>query len=101
MHILVLGRHPAMLQNALQRLTEQGYSATGYTTDAETLQALQTGAIDLVVIGGGVEDASRRAIKAGAKTHAPLTKVIDVYGPQQLLAAVQAATAHTDHPGSA
>ena len=101
MQILVLGRHPAMLQNALARLTQQGYVATGYTADAETVQALQSSIIDLVVIGGGVEDESRRAIKAAANARSPLTKVIDVYGPQQLLAVVQAAVAHTHQPGSA
>ena len=95
MRVLVLGRHPAMLQNALQHLTEQGYVATGYTTDAETLGALQTGAIDLVVIGGGVEAASRHQVKAAAAQMTPPPQVIDVYGPHHLIEAVNAARAAT------
>lgn len=93
MHVLILGRHLAMLQNAIQRLTQEGYVATGYTTDAETIQALQTGAIDLVVIGGGVEVASRNQIKAVADQMTPPPQVVEVYGPQHLIEAVNATRA--------
>lgn len=84
-----------MLQNAIQRLTQEGYVATGHTTDAETIHALQTTAIDLVVIGGGVEVASRNQIKVVAAQMTPSPQVVDVYGPQHLLEAVNAARAAT------
>jgi DNA-binding NtrC family response regulator len=93
MRVLVLGRQPAMLQSALQRLTQEGYVATGHTTDEAIIQALHTGAIDLVVIGGGVEAASRHQIKAVAAQITPSPQVVDLYGPHHLLEAVNAARA--------
>lgn len=89
MNVLVLGRHAAMLQNALTLLSQNGYGATGYTTDEEIIRALQTTNIDLVVIGGGVEANSRSLINATAAQVMPSPKVVDVYGPQHLLEAVQ------------
>jgi DNA-binding NarL/FixJ family response regulator len=93
MNVLILGRHPVMLHNALTLLKQNGYVATGYTTDDEITQALQTTAVDLVVIGGGVEATSRAHIKATAGQVAPRTKVLDVYGPHHLLKAVNGAQA--------
>ncbi|MBS1720178.1 MAG: hypothetical protein JST35_07010 [Armatimonadetes bacterium] len=80
--VLVVGRHPGLLASVIQRLRDQGYDATGVSTDEEAL-SLSEGTWDALVIGGGVEPASREAISAAFRTAQPEIKIIHAH-PESL-----------------
>lgn len=58
--ILIIGRHEDMLQRAIKLLRENEYTAIGHTRDEDALMEFQRTPFDGVVIGGGVEFASRQ-----------------------------------------
>jgi DNA-binding response OmpR family regulator len=63
----------------IQALQDQGYDATGVSTDDEALAQASEGRFDALVIGGGVEPASREVISAAFRAAWPEIKVIHAH----------------------
>ncbi|MFB9463819.1 hypothetical protein [Streptomyces cinereospinus] len=76
MRTLVLGRTPARVTAVLATLHADGFDAEGVSTDAEARQLLATGRFGVLIIGGGVEPASRAAMKELAAEY-QVRRVID------------------------
>lgn len=74
--ILVIGRHPGLMENVLGMLRQQGYEATGALTNEEALRRFDPG-IQAVIIGGGVDGESRRLFRKEFLKINPAVKVID------------------------
>lgn len=85
MKVLILGRHPGIMQGVLAQLQQAGFEAQGCFSDEETLQLIRGGDFEVVAIGGGVEPASRQLIKAECLRHSPGPEVVEIFGPGTLL----------------
>lgn len=67
--VLVIGRGRWIVDSVVSEIRVHGFDGVGTTTDAEALSQLDTGKIDLLVIGGGVEVDSRSTLKQKAGAH--------------------------------
>ncbi|MCA1221004.1 hypothetical protein [Streptomyces sp. 8L] len=76
MRTLVLGRMPARVAEVLATLRADGFDAEGTSTDEEAGKLLATGEFGVLIIGGGVEGDSRKAVKALAAEHG-VRRVLD------------------------
>ena len=85
LQILLVGRHPIIMQRALQILRERSLTAdVAYdVTDVERLA--QQNPYDVIVIGGGVATATRDTIKKFIAEYYPPTKVIEHLGELESL----------------
>jgi len=86
MRIGIIGRHPALLDTALDTARASGHAPVGTTSDAEATAWIEAGRIEALVIGGGVEPESRAALTAACTTSG--VQVVDVFGPGHLRAAL-------------
>jgi hypothetical protein len=82
MRIGIIGRHESMLQTAVAKTRELGHAGVGTVDDAVALNWLEAKAVDALVIGGGVEPASRHILieacsRSGVAAH-------EVFGPGNL-----------------
>lgn len=82
--ILVIGRHAAMMSRVLDLLNAHGYNAVGRQENNEAITVFKSEVFQAVVIGGGVDDESRRLFHTEFKKVAPKVKVIDAH-PQTIL----------------
>lgn len=63
-HILVIGRHPQILETVLRLIhTQQDWKAIGALSDLEAVEKFKAANFDLVLIGGGVTEESERSLK--------------------------------------
>jgi uncharacterized membrane protein len=69
MTTLVVARAQQVIDAVLAVLRGDGFDAEGITADDEALARLAAGDVTTVVIGGGVEPASRRALRQACSTH--------------------------------
>lgn len=88
--ILVLGRHPGIMERVTAMLTAAGCAVVPCFTDDEARVALERGDLDAFLIGGGVEAASRAALVPLAAAHQVIV-VEHTGGPNALLSHVEAA----------
>ncbi|MEU2552177.1 hypothetical protein ABZ589_10805 [Streptomyces sp. NPDC013313] len=86
MRTLVLGRTPARVTEVLATLRADGFDAEGVSTDEEARELLESEEFGVLIIGGGVEQDSRAALKEFAGKHrvrrvidGALTKPFDAY----------------------
>lgn len=80
-HILVLGRHPQILETVLRLIhTQQEWKAIGALSDSEAIEQFRADNFDLVLIGGGVEEESERKLKTEFEKLNPKVKIIRHYG---------------------
>lgn len=86
--VLVIGRHTAMLARVTAELSALGYQALGSATNEEALRLGQAHAIDVVLIGGGVDAESRATFHAAFPQWNPKVKVLDIQ-PHNYLELVQ------------
>ncbi len=89
--VLVVGRHPPSMRRVTTELRELGYEPVGVADDESALELLNPGSFAAVLIGGGVEDASRVTLAAYVTRHAPSTAVVEVDSPDALHAALEGA----------
>lgn len=68
-----------MLASVLEMLHNSGYAAFGTTTDAQAIEMFTTLLPDAVVIGGGVEYASRVMFHNQFKDKKPDVVIIDAH----------------------
>ena len=86
MRIGIIGRHPGLLDTALDTARASGHAPLGTTSDAEAFAWIEAGRIDALVIGGGVEAASRAALTTACAASG--VQVVDVFGPGNLRTAL-------------
>lgn len=90
-HILVVGRNPEIMGRVRSLLDSGGYAHLGALTDEDAIQAIVTGSPDALLIGGGVEPASRAALIDAFQRHRPGRPVIEhAGGPWGLLEHIRA-----------
>jgi hypothetical protein len=68
-NVLVLGRERHLVDASTAIIEENGFRATGVTRDDEAFALLDTGQFTAVVVGSGVEFASRPPVKRYAAPH--------------------------------
>ncbi len=84
--ILVVGRHPEIMARVEALLASAGYRHLGALTDDQALAAIAREAPDALLLGGGVEPASRATVSAAFRAAWPGRPVIEhVGGPHGLL----------------
>lgn len=69
MNVLVLGRERHLVDASTAIIEENGFRAVGVTQDDEALALLDTGQFAAVLVGSGVESASRPPVKLHAAPH--------------------------------
>lgn len=57
--ILIIGRHPAIMEKVIVLLEKNGYDATGANQNEEAIDLFRIRNFDAVVIGGGVDAESK------------------------------------------
>ena len=78
--ILVIGRHPQILETVLRLINSQAdWKAEGAITDQEAVEKFNS-TFDLVLIGGGVEESSEKKLKTTFEKINPQLKMIRHYG---------------------
>jgi DNA-binding NtrC family response regulator len=80
--VLVIGRHADLLHRILAMLEQNGYSSNGTTENADAIEKYKSWKPNVVVIGGGVDDESRKLFHKQFEQNG--TKVLDAH-PQSLL----------------
>jgi hypothetical protein len=68
-NVLVLGRERHLVDASTAIIEENGFRAVGVTQDDEALALLDTGQFAAVLVGSGVESASRPPVKLHAAPH--------------------------------
>lgn len=81
LNILVMGRHPQILETILRLIhTQPAWHAMGALTDNEAIEKLRENNFDLALIGGGVEEESELKLKAEFEKVNPRIKIIRHHG---------------------
>lgn len=94
--ILVVGRHPDLMAKVLGLLESAGYVAVGALADDEAIQSMNSSMSDALLLGGGVESASRRLLADAFQAARPGRPIIEHFGgPQGLLEHVRQAVGPT------
>lgn len=88
--VVVLGRYGDIMARTLHLLAAD-YRAHGALTDAEAIRLIDERQPAAIVVGGGVERASRDAVAAHAAAAVPAAAVVDVIGPDTIAARLAAA----------
>jgi CheY-like chemotaxis protein len=90
--ILVVGRHPEIMLRVKGLLESAGHAPLGALTDGEAMSLIHSSAPDALLLGGGVEPASRAALAEAFREARPGRPVIEHSGgPQGLLERVREA----------
>jgi hypothetical protein len=79
MNIGIVGRHQPMLMTAMATAVRVGHIAKGMLDDDEAVAWMHDGSIEALVIGGGVEQASRRVLLVACAAHH--VRPVEVFGP--------------------
>jgi DNA-binding response OmpR family regulator len=91
--VLTVGRSPEILARVKSLLESAGYVHFGALTDERAVASMAEEAPDVLVIGGGVEPASREALREAFRAARPGRPVIEHSGgPHGLLDAVKRAS---------
>jgi hypothetical protein len=81
MNILVICRHVDILETIVRLLNnEEGWTATGVTTDQDAIEKFETGNFQIAMIGGGVNTESENALITKFKEQKPEIKIVRHYG---------------------
>ena len=71
-NVLVLGRERHLVDASIAVIEENGFRAVGVTRDDDALALLDTGQFAAVLVGSGVEHASRPPVRQHAAPHGTL-----------------------------
>ena len=81
LRVLVLGRNAQIMETVLRLINSQeNWQAVGALTDEDALKLFTSQTIDLVLVGGGVEEPSERELTAAFRKTNPCIKIIRHYG---------------------
>lgn len=92
--ILVVGRRPDIMLKVQRLLESAGYLHEGALTDAAAMELMKTSTFDALLLGGGVEDASRASLGKAFAAAQPGRPVVEHFGgPDGLLENLRGALA--------
>ncbi|WP_413665920.1 hypothetical protein ACEN9X_15060 [Mucilaginibacter sp. Mucisp86] len=79
--ILVIGRHPEILATVVRLVNNNpDWNATGCLSDEEAIAAFPMQDFKLVLMGGGVDEASERKLNEYFRAEKPEIKVVQHFG---------------------
>ena len=79
--ILVIGRHPEILQTVIRLVNNNPeWNATGCITDEEAITVFKSQEFALVLLGGGIEEQSETDLCAYFRASKPDIKIAQHYG---------------------
>ncbi|SDE48454.1 hypothetical protein SAMN05216464_106301 [Mucilaginibacter pineti] len=79
--ILVIGRHPEILATVVRLVNNNpAWNATGCITNEEAISAFTNQQFKLVLLGGGVDEASETELCIQFKAVNPDIKIVQHYG---------------------
>jgi hypothetical protein len=67
MTVLIIGRGPQVVASVVQALHDHAIESVGVTDDVDATARLEAGSATALVIGGGVDRRSRRALRRAAQ----------------------------------
>lgn len=80
-NILILGRDAGMMQNVMAFLGQHGFrKAKGVLTNEDVLAELATGRSHVLIIGGGVDNETRKMIRQLMTQKNIRTKTVEHFG---------------------
>jgi hypothetical protein len=81
LNILVIGRYAQIMETILRLINgQENWRAAGALTDEEAKVKFENDNFDLVLIGGGVEEKSEKALSSVFKAKNSTIKIIRHYG---------------------
>lgn len=79
--ILVIGRHPQILETVLRLINQnENWNAVGALTDEEAIELFHKYSFDIVLLGGGIEEASEKKLRSLFTFQEPGIIIIQHYG---------------------
>ena len=79
--ILVIGHNPQIMETVLRLINQNSnWSAVGALTDEEAIELFHQYSFELVLLGGGIEDASEKKIRSLFNFQNPGITIIQHYG---------------------
>ena len=79
--ILVVGRHPQIMETVLRLINQnENWSAVGALTDEEAIEKFHQHTFQMVLLGGGIEEAGERKLRSLFTFHDPGIIIIQHYG---------------------
>jgi hypothetical protein len=87
MDIGIVGRHAHLLATAMETAARVGHAARGTLEDDDAIAWMREGAIQALVIGGGIEPPARRALLDACAAYG--VRPIEIFGPSMLEGALQ------------
>ena len=95
--LLILGSHTDTLQNVIAFLKLNGYpTIKAVFSDKDALRELATGKYQVLIIGAGIETATRTTLRKFLSAQKIATRIIEHYGnPASLPEDIRLATAGT------
>ena len=79
-NILVFAKHDYVLTNATSILNKGGFATHGFTNLMEASDYIRTGALDVILIMGGVDPHDKISLTSGLPEFAPHAKIVDHFG---------------------
>lgn len=81
MNVLVIGRHPEILQTVLRLLnSNRGWKASGALSDEEAIRLFSEQTFEIILIGGGVAESSERKLANEFRKQRASVRIIRHYG---------------------
>ena len=79
--ILVIGRHPQIMETVLRLINQnENWNAVGALTDEEAIEKFHRHSFQLVLLGGGIEEASEKKLRSLFSFQNPEIIIIQHYG---------------------
>ena len=79
--ILVIGRHPQIMETVLRLINQnESWNAAGVLTDEDAVEKFHQHIFQLVLLGGGIEEASERKLRSLFTFQDPGIIIIQHYG---------------------
>jgi DNA-binding NarL/FixJ family response regulator len=79
--ILVIGRHPQIMETVLRLINQnENWNAVAALTDEEAIEKFHQHSFQLVLLGGGIEEASEKKLRSLFSFQQPEIIIIQHYG---------------------
>jgi N-hydroxyarylamine O-acetyltransferase len=79
--VLVIGRDPMVLELVMEELSQTGLVVSGTNRVAEAAREFHAGDFELIALGGGLDAATRAALRQAFAEQAPGTRLLDAFAP--------------------
>jgi hypothetical protein len=83
LNILVIGRHPEIMSHIVERLRADRHNAIPALSDEDALFEAAKPGLDLVIIGGGVDDRLRGQIRGILASSESPAELIEHFGDHE------------------